>query len=105
MSTKTGLAPTDLTEFAVATKVNDGTSTSSPGFMSIAYRDAWSAAVPELTATANFDLTNFDNSFSNCWTRFPPSNDDEVNDFSDKTVVTSRISSLPMSGIFIEIFN
>jgi len=50
-------------------------------------------------------LTNFDNSFSNCWTRFPPSNDDEVNDFSDKTVVTSRISSLPMSGIFIGIFN
>ena len=48
---------------------------------------------------------NFDNSFSNCWTRFPPSNDDEVNDFSDKTVVTSRISSLPMSGIFIGIFN
>ena len=25
MSTKTGLAPTDLTEFAVATKANDGT--------------------------------------------------------------------------------
>ena len=105
MSTKTGLAPTDLMEFAVATKVNDGTSTSSPGLTSIAYREACSAAVPELTATANFDLTNFDNSFSNCWTRFPPSNDDEVNDFSDKTVVTSRISSLPMSGIFIGIFN
>ena len=53
MSTKTGLAPTDLTEFAVATKVNDGTSTSSPGLISIAYREACSAAVPELTATAN----------------------------------------------------
>ena len=37
MSTKTGLAPTDLTEFAVATKVNDGTNTSSPGLISIAY--------------------------------------------------------------------
>ena len=49
ISTKTGFAPTDLTEFAVATKVNDGTSTSSPGLMPIAYREAWSAAVPELT--------------------------------------------------------
>jgi len=66
ISTKIGLAPTDLTEFAVATKVNDGTSTSSPGLISIAYREACNAAVPELTATANFDLTNFDNSFSNC---------------------------------------
>ena len=93
ISTKTGFAPTDLTEFAVATKVNDGTNTSSPGLIPIAYREACRAAVPELTATANFDLTNFDNSFSNCWTRFPPSNEDEVSDFSDKTAVTSRISS------------
>ena len=81
------------------------TNTSSPGLTSIAYSEACSAAVPELTATANFDLTNFDNSFSNCWTRFPPSNEDEVSDFSDKTAVTSRISSLSISGMFIGIFN
>ena len=105
MSTKTGFAPTDFTEFAVATKVNDGTNTSSPGLTSNAYREAWSAAVQELIATANFDLTNFANNFSNCWTRFPPSNEDEVNDFSDRTAVTSRISSLSISGIFIGIFN
>jgi len=47
----------------------------------------------------------FDNSISNCWTRFPPSNEDEVSDFSDKTAVTSRISSLSISGMFIGIFN
>jgi hypothetical protein len=28
-----------------------------------------------------------------------------VSDFSDKTAVTSRISSLPISGMFIGIFN
>jgi hypothetical protein len=28
-----------------------------------------------------------------------------VSDFSDKTAVTSRISSLSMSGMFIGIFN
>ena len=29
----------------------------------------------------------------------------KINDFSDKTAVTSRISSLSMSGIFMGIFN
>ena len=34
ISTKIGFAPVDTTAFAVATKVNDGTKTSSPGLIS-----------------------------------------------------------------------
>ena len=98
------MAPIDFTEFAVATNVNDGIKTSSFGFMSNAYNDACNADVPELTATANFDLTKFDKRSSNCLTRFPPSNEAEVNAFSDKTEVTSLISCSSISGIFIGIF-
>ena len=57
MSTNTGFAPTDFTALAVATKLNDGSNTSSPALTSSAYSAACSAAVPEFTATAYFDLT------------------------------------------------
>ena len=55
-----------LTELAVATKVNEGTSTSSPDLISSAYSEACNADVPEFTAIANLDLTNFDRRCSNC---------------------------------------
>ena len=65
MSTNTGLAPTEITALAVATKVNDGMRTSSPYFISRASKAACNAAVPEFTATAYFDLTNLEANFSN----------------------------------------
>ncbi len=65
ISTKTGFAPVDTTALAVATKVKEGTSTSSPFLISKAYNAACSAAVPELTATAYLDLTNDEALFSN----------------------------------------
>src|SRR5712692_7981460 len=105
MSTKTGFAPTDTTEFAVATNVNDGRITSSPCFISSAYSAACSAAVPEFTATAYFDLTNEERSFSNSCTLLPPEFAADVREFSTSTALTSLISSLPIIGIFIGIFN
>src|SRR5690606_22032791 len=51
MSTKTGFAPTYSTLLAVAAKVSEGTSTSSPGPIPAASRMRCSAAVQELTAT------------------------------------------------------
>jgi hypothetical protein len=51
------LAPAAITEFAVATKVKEGSITSSPGLTPIDNKDAWSAEVPELTAITCFTLT------------------------------------------------
>ena len=65
MSTKTGFAPVEYTEFAVATKVKDGIKTSSPCLISNAYNAACNAAVPELTAIVYFEFTNDETDFSN----------------------------------------
>src|SRR5438309_11962987 len=105
MSTKIGFAPTDTIEFAVATNVNDGRSTSSPCLMSSEYSAACSAAVPEFTATAYFDLTNEERSFSNSCTLLPPEFAADVREFSTSTALAALISSLPIIGIFIGIFN
>ena len=51
-STKIGRAPREQTGEAVATKVNDGTSTSSPGPTPSSNRARWRAAVPLERATA-----------------------------------------------------
>ena len=73
MSAKTGLAPQARTTLAVASKVNAGTITSSPGPIPYATSEVWSAAVPEFTAMACF-VPTFALSFpSNSFTNFPPS--------------------------------
>ncbi len=51
-STSTGRSPASATTFAVAGNVYAGTSTSSPGSSPNASTARWSAAVPELTASA-----------------------------------------------------
>ena len=52
MSTNRGVAPQSSTAFSVATNVNAGTITSSPGPTSSARSDRISASVPLSTATA-----------------------------------------------------
>lgn len=52
MSTNTGVPPASATEVAVATKLNAGTTTSSPGRSPAARSSSTSASVPLLTAIA-----------------------------------------------------
>jgi hypothetical protein len=52
MSQKTGFAPMSSTIFAVATQVNAGTITSSPGFKPSAATARWRAVVHEVEAAA-----------------------------------------------------
>ena len=51
MSANTGRAPVSATALAVAAKLNDGTTTSSPGPIPSATSASSRALVPELTAT------------------------------------------------------
>ena len=100
-----GFAPTETMAFAVATNVNDGRSTSSPFLMSNAYNAACKAAVPELTATAYFAFTNEVTFFSKACTFFPPSCAEEVRAPFFSIELTTEISSFPIIGEFIVIFD
>ena len=71
MSTNTGLAPAWTTTLAVATKLSDGTRTSSPGPMSNTASMSCRAAVAECTATASSTPCNSANASSNRRTRWP----------------------------------
>ena len=71
ISTNTGSAPQWITAAAVATKVRDGTSTSSPGPMPSAFSARNSAVVPLETATASRVPAKRANSFSNASVRAP----------------------------------
>src|SRR5207302_7365830 len=66
-----GSAPQWMTAAAVATKVMEGTRTSSPGPMPIAFRARKSAAVPFETATASFVPVRSAQAFSNASVRGP----------------------------------
>src|SRR5690606_36878356 len=71
MSTNTGRAPARTTAFAVAAKLNDGTTTSSPCPIPTASSANSSALVPELTATQGRPTTCSANSASNAATSGP----------------------------------
>src|SRR3989344_5936978 len=71
MSAKTGTAPKYKAAFPVAAKVSAGTTTSSPLATPAAKYAAWSAAVPELTATAYFVPAALASAFSNRSTAGP----------------------------------
>ena len=105
MSTKIGFAPVETIEFAVATKEKDGRSTSSPFLISNVYNAACNAAVPELTAIAYFAFTNEVTFFSKTWTYFPPSLAEEVRTPFFSIELTTEISSFPIIGEFIVIFD
>ena len=64
MSAKTGIAPTCITDSAVAKYVNDGSITSSPGLIPRATNDNISASVPELHEAMYFLFKNFAKFFS-----------------------------------------
>ena len=66
------MAPVAITALAVAVKLNDGTSTSSPDLIPKDNNDAYKAEVPEFTATAYLQSSNSDNCFSKIFTYFPP---------------------------------
>ena len=100
-----GFAPTETMAFAVATKVKDGRSTSSPFLISSAYNAACRAAVPELTATAYFAFTNEVTFFSKTCTCSPPSCAEEVRAPFFSIELTIEISSFPILGEFIVIFD
>src|SRR5919204_5803081 len=71
MSQKTGSAPVTATAFAAATKLSEGTTTSSPGPHPSATRARWSAAVPFATASASAAPQKEANSRSSSATRGP----------------------------------
>ena len=90
MSANTGVAPVIATALAVAAKVKDGTTTSSPGPMPAASSPRCSALVPELTATQVWPPTMAANSSSKAatscpWTRRP----------LRSTCITAAVSSSP----------
>ena len=101
ISAKIGVAPTDSTALAVATYENDGTITSSPLPTSKASRDAWRAAVPELTATACLAPVKSRTARSSRWTTGPPSLDGEVSVPDSSTDRTARASRSSSRGLLI----
>ncbi len=100
MSAKMGFAPVNATDSAVATKEKLGTMTSSPGPMPRAMREAWRAAVPELTATARFAPTKCAKSLSNCET-FGPDPVLSVRIPLFKIFVTILMSSFEIDSLLI----
>src|SRR3982751_3694589 len=92
-STSTGVRPASATTFAVAGKVYAGTSTSSPGCRSSASTARWSAAVPEVTASAYWTSHSRAISASNSPTFGPI-----VSIPLSNTSATSASSSSPTSG-------
>src|SRR5688572_5517184 len=93
MSTNTGLAPQCTTMFEAATKVSDGSRTSSPGPMSNACMLRCRAAVAELTATASSAPCMAAKRSSNWRTRSPI-----VSQPSSITAHNARFSGSPRLG-------
>lgn len=94
MSANTGVAPVSRTELAVAAKVNEGTTTSSPAPIPAATSASRSAEVPEFTATQCRPSTSAENSSSNAatsgpCTTWPPRS----------TRTAASISSSPITGL------
>ncbi len=101
MSAKTGFALHATTTFAVASNVNAGMTTSSPGLTLYAMSEVCRAAVPELTAIACFTPT-WDASFlSNSLTFFPPSKLASVRRPLSRTPLTAVFSFSPRTGLLI----
>ena len=101
MSANTGVAPVAATALAVATYVKEGTTTSSPGFMSMVMRAACRAAVPELTATACRAPVNSRTARSSFWTCGPPSRAGDVRIPDSSTEATASLSASSMTGVFM----
>ena len=92
-STKTGRAPEKRIVLALAMKVNETVSTSSPGPMPLARRARCSAVVPELVATACGTPMNAAKRSSRARTLAPWASDPELS-----TSQTSSFSSSPIWG-------
>src|ERR1035437_958702 len=98
ISAKTGVAPVNATELAVAAKVKDGTITSSPALTPQESRPRCRPEVPELTAThVRPSPKCSENSCSNAFTSGPWANMPER-----RTASTAARSSSPISGLAAE---
>src|SRR5690606_33459946 len=94
MSANTGTAPAWTITLADEAKVKDGTITSSPTFISNAFKARNKAEVQLFTATAYFAFTYFSNSCSKLSVSCPI-----VSQPLFSTFVTAAISSMPIEAL------
>ena len=94
MSQKTGVAPVWTIVFAAATKLSEGTSTSSPGPQPTASSARWSAAVPFATASAWLDAAELGEGLlelGHARPHAPPARCDGVRGRADELVVRRHV--------------